>query len=158
MHCSPPGSSVHGILQVRIPVWLLCHPPGDLPDPGMEPWSLRSPALAGGFFITSAIWKDWPVPETAQKWDDRFIIRDFKTRAQILEMPNVIFLSRFSLHQYISGTLYGIYCYFSLSFTTEYTVDFLRDADGPLKVEDSLRVTFSITRSLSEQTVPITSI
>ena len=25
-------------------------PPGDLPDPGIEPTSLMSPALAGGFF------------------------------------------------------------------------------------------------------------
>ena len=29
---------------------LPCHPPGDLPDPGMEP---GSPALGGGFFTTS---------------------------------------------------------------------------------------------------------
>ena len=28
--------------------------PGDLPDPGIEPSSLVSPALAGGFFTTSA--------------------------------------------------------------------------------------------------------
>ena len=28
--------------------------PGDLPDPGMEPESLVSPALAGGVFTTSA--------------------------------------------------------------------------------------------------------
>ena len=28
-------------------------PPGDLPDPGMEPLSLMSLALAGGFFTTS---------------------------------------------------------------------------------------------------------
>ena len=27
---------------------LLCPPPGDLPDPGIEPRSLMSPALAGG--------------------------------------------------------------------------------------------------------------
>ena len=27
-------------------------PPGDLPDPGMEPTSLMCPALAGGFFTT----------------------------------------------------------------------------------------------------------
>ena len=27
-------------------------PPGDLPDPGIEPMSLVSPALAGGFFTT----------------------------------------------------------------------------------------------------------
>ena len=33
-------------------------PPGDLPDPGIEPVSLMSPALAGGFFTTSATWED----------------------------------------------------------------------------------------------------
>ena len=33
---------------------LLCPPPGDLPNPGIEPTSLMSPALAGGFFTTSA--------------------------------------------------------------------------------------------------------
>ena len=32
-------------------------PPGDLPDPGMEPMSLVSPALAGGIFTTSTTWK-----------------------------------------------------------------------------------------------------
>ena len=29
----------------------------DLPDPGIEPLSLASPALAGGFFTTSATWE-----------------------------------------------------------------------------------------------------
>ena len=33
---------------------LLFPPPGNLPDPGIEPGSLRSPALADGFFTTSA--------------------------------------------------------------------------------------------------------
>ena len=33
---------------------LPCPPPRDLPDPGIEPESLVSPALAGGFFTTSA--------------------------------------------------------------------------------------------------------
>ena len=33
---------------------LLCPPPGDLLNPGVEPASL---ALAGGFFTTSATWK-----------------------------------------------------------------------------------------------------
>ena len=36
---------------------LLFPPPGDLPDPGIEPVSLTSPALAGGFFITSTTWE-----------------------------------------------------------------------------------------------------
>ena len=34
-----------------------CPPPGDLPDPGMKPVSLLSPALAGRFFTTSATWE-----------------------------------------------------------------------------------------------------
>ena len=46
---SPPGSSVHGISQERILEGLPCPPPGDLPDPGIKPMSLMSPALAGGF-------------------------------------------------------------------------------------------------------------
>ena len=42
MACSPPGSSVHGILQARILEWVPCPSPGDLPDPGIK---LGSPAL-----------------------------------------------------------------------------------------------------------------
>ena len=33
---------------------LPCPPPGDLPDPGIKPASLRSPAPAGGFFSAGA--------------------------------------------------------------------------------------------------------
>ena len=50
MDCSPPDASVHGILQAS---GLPCPSPGHLPDPGIEPTSLTSPALAGGFFTTS---------------------------------------------------------------------------------------------------------
>ena len=32
-------------------------PPGDLPDPGIEPESLKSPVLAGRLFTTSATWE-----------------------------------------------------------------------------------------------------
>ena len=32
-------------------------PPRDLPNPGIKPASLVSPALAGGFFTTSATWE-----------------------------------------------------------------------------------------------------
>ena len=36
-----------------------CHtlPPGDLPDPGIEPASLLTSALAGRFFTTRATWE-----------------------------------------------------------------------------------------------------
>ena len=36
---------------------LLCPPPEDLPNPGVKPASLMSPALAGGFFSTHATWE-----------------------------------------------------------------------------------------------------
>ena len=48
---SPPGSSVRGVLQARIWSGLPCPPPGDLSNPGIEPTSLTSPALAGGFLL-----------------------------------------------------------------------------------------------------------
>jgi len=44
MDCSPLGSSVHGILQVRILEWVARSSSGDLVDPGIEF------ALADGFF------------------------------------------------------------------------------------------------------------
>ena len=34
-----------------------CPPPGDLPNPGIEPISLTSPALEGGFFNSSVTWE-----------------------------------------------------------------------------------------------------
>ena len=36
---------------------LMCSPPGHLPDPGMEPIPLMSPALTGRFFTTSTTWE-----------------------------------------------------------------------------------------------------
>ena len=43
--CNPPGSSVHGILQARIGSGLPSPPPGDFPNPGIEPEPPASPAL-----------------------------------------------------------------------------------------------------------------
>ena len=50
MDCSPPGFSVHGILQARILEWVVMPSSGDLPDPGIELEFPPSPALAGRFF------------------------------------------------------------------------------------------------------------
>ena len=36
---------------------LPCPPPELLHDPGIEPVSVTSPALAGGLFVTSATWE-----------------------------------------------------------------------------------------------------
>ena len=47
---SPPGSSVHGILQARILEWVAMPSSRNRPDPGIEHASLRSPAFGGMFF------------------------------------------------------------------------------------------------------------
>ena len=71
--CSPPGSSVHGILQERMLERLPFPSPGDLPGPGIKPAS----ALAGEFFTTSTTWAEkamaphsstlaWKVPWTEE--------------------------------------------------------------------------------------------
>ena len=64
MGCSPLGSSAHGILQARIWRGLPSPPPGDLPNPGIEPTSLMSPALASGFFTTTATWEAHISPQS----------------------------------------------------------------------------------------------
>ena len=53
--CQPPLSMEFS----RQEYWsgLPCSPPGDLPEPGIEPTSLMLPTLAGGFSTTSATWK-----------------------------------------------------------------------------------------------------
>ena len=54
---SPPGSSVHGIFQARMRNGLPFPSSKDLANPGIEPASLMSPALARGFFTTRAPWE-----------------------------------------------------------------------------------------------------
>ena len=44
---------------------LPCLLPGDLPDPGIKPMSLVSPALAGGFFTIEPPGK--PIPVTSNQ-------------------------------------------------------------------------------------------
>ena len=51
MDCSPPGASVHGILQQEYRSRLPFPSPANFPDPGIE---LKSPALAGRFFTTES--------------------------------------------------------------------------------------------------------
>ena len=48
--CSPHTSSLQGIFQARILEWVAISSSRGSPDPGIEPPSLVSPELAGGFF------------------------------------------------------------------------------------------------------------
>ena len=46
---------------------LPCLPPGDLPNPGIEPMALKSPALANGFFTTRTTREAWLSPNQPVK-------------------------------------------------------------------------------------------
>ena len=56
MDCNLLGSSVHGSPD-KILEWVPWLPPGNLPDPGMEPVPFRSFALTGVFFTTEPVRK-----------------------------------------------------------------------------------------------------
>ena len=57
MDCSLPGSSVHGILQVRILELVAIASSRRSSRPRDRIHISLSPALADGFFVTSATWK-----------------------------------------------------------------------------------------------------
>ena len=56
MNCSPPGVLSMGFCRQESWSGLPCPPP-DLPNSGVEPAFLTSPALAGRFFPTSTTWE-----------------------------------------------------------------------------------------------------
>ena len=66
MGCGPPGSSVHDSLLAKIMERVAIRFSRDLSDPGIEPISLMFPALAGGFFTTSATWETHKAYSSAQ--------------------------------------------------------------------------------------------
>ena len=57
MDCSCQVPPPMGFSRQEILEWAPFPPPGNLPDPEIEPESLMPPALAGGFFTTSATWE-----------------------------------------------------------------------------------------------------
>ena len=57
MDCSPPGPSAHGFSRQKYWSGLPCPSPGNLPNPGIKPTCLKSPAVEGRFFTTSATWE-----------------------------------------------------------------------------------------------------
>ena len=57
--CHPVALSLPGLGFSRQEYWSRspCPPPGDLPNPRIEPTSLTPAALASRFFTTSALWE-----------------------------------------------------------------------------------------------------
>ena len=55
VHCSPPGFSVHEILQARILEWFPFPVPEDIPDSRIEP---RFPALQANALLSELLGKN----------------------------------------------------------------------------------------------------
>ena len=72
--------------------------PWDLPDPGIEPASGASPALAGGFFTTSATGEAHSVEGLAHKWLWKSL-----SRVWLFATPRTIQFMKFSRPEYWSG-------------------------------------------------------
>ena len=73
MDSSPPGSSVHGILLVRILEWVAMPSSRGSSCPQDRTWVFMSPALVGGFFTTNSVWEA-PIPFYLSRiqWTDLF--------------------------------------------------------------------------------------
>ena len=74
MDCSPPGSSVHGILQARGLEWVPCPPLGDLPNPGIES---GSPAMQADSLLSEPPEKPSPSRATTQTSISKSRLQDF---------------------------------------------------------------------------------
>ena len=57
MDCSHQASLSMGFSRQEYWSRLSCPSPGDLPDPGIKPTTLTSPAMVGKFFTPSTLWK-----------------------------------------------------------------------------------------------------
>ena len=93
MDCSPPDSSVHEISRQQYWSRLPFYPPGDLPDPGIEP---MSPAWAGRFFITAPPGKPTcryipPVSASVVKWHFPYVCAHFSLliRTQVIGLKPI---------------------------------------------------------------------
>ena len=109
--CSPPGSSVRGILQARMLEWvaLPCPSPGSLPDPGILPASPVSPALAGGFLTTGATPGALPlsmVPPSCITWRPRSSLDSFLLLLHTQALCRLLVLAS----KYTRAPVYGPDC------------------------------------------------
>ena len=81
---------------------LPCPLPGDLPNPRIEPASLSSPALAGGFFTSSTIW------ETLMIWQTIFFTHNTNEK--------VMWQLKGSLHKRQPHSAYALFFAFFFFF------------------------------------------
>ena len=95
--CSPPGSSVHGILQARLLEQVAMPSSRGSSRPRDRTHIFYVPSLAGRFFTTSATWEDSLVPytlpvicgceETLYHLFQTFYSRNFQPFIKIIASP-----------------------------------------------------------------------
>ena len=101
MDCSPPGSSVHIIFQVRILDGLSFSSSRNLPDPGIKPMSLASPALQADSLPLSHLRS--PVQKHTGSLMDIFLFFSLRTLSLLHHPPPLQPLPPFSPpHQFLS--------------------------------------------------------
>ena len=106
MDCSPPGYSVHGILQARILEWAAISFSGDLPDPGIEPMSPASPSLAGRFFTIEPAGKPFNTLETNNLQlcsNCSLCYREYTPSSKLCVLYSECQLKQFSCHSHVWG-------------------------------------------------------
>ena len=66
--------------------------PDDLPDPGIEPASFTSAALAGRFFTASTTWEADSL-ESTTRTGFRCFVKGLQSKAYIFKLDNFVFIS-----------------------------------------------------------------
>ena len=94
MDCGWLGSSAHGIFQARMLEWLPFPVRRDLPDPGIKPMSLASPALAGRFFTNNATWEAHICHQPPAYLSSRFSFRWLQIHSNITSQRFYLRLNR----------------------------------------------------------------
>ena len=92
-------------------------PPGNLPDPGIKPTSLASPALAGRFFTSSTTWEALKCYNTLPSvWTQDSSVTSFSTRHFLKSpMPRATYIQaiwlfpKYFIHFHRFMTLPGSY-------------------------------------------------
>ena len=79
---------------------LPCPPPGNLPDPGIEPSVLMSPKLVGGFFPTSTTWEALSL---ITQWSLWHLLSPPSWDASLLPVLFPVFCEFLSLFQFYFG-------------------------------------------------------
>ena len=110
MDCSHQAPLSMGFSRQEYWSGLPCPPPGDLPEPGINPMSLMSPTLAGGFYITSVtIYDDVTLNfhflSTNEKLGVSPMFSKFILMTYILSHPSLHYVSLCHLSPYPSPPL-----------------------------------------------------